>query len=387
MNTPASTASAVKSTDEGRTIVAEFFRGRVGTHLYDDYIKKELAGDFACKLAQWVVSNPERASTASAITDDQIAGCPFCSAPPRHLEGKAGFWMERVICDPCDFFIERTSEETAIERWNRRAPTAQPVGQDEPAPELCPHCDGTGEQTYMSDGGPDAYEQVGNCEHCGGAQTLAAAYVGVKNMLDRTEKSYREATAIIWHCNAGPTAAGRLENLVKYAKQPELANWLHDRLMALADMARVSPNAAVVEPSQPAYDHTSCSDFLRSFFNANGRAPTTREAYRAAFEAGASTPPAPAAPSPDADLWYLQDTRTYIGNDVTWWAKDGNGYTTDVSKAHAYTREQAFRQAAMRGCDRAWPKAYIDGKTQPAVDFQHINHDAALAASTKGEAS
>lgn len=63
-----------------------------------------------------------------------------------------------------------------------------------------------------------------------------------------------------------------------------------------------------------------------------------------------------------------------------WWAKDGNGYTTDVSKAHVYTREIAFRQAAARGTDRPWPKAYIDAKTRPAVDFQYIDHAEALAA-------
>lgn len=85
-----------------------------------------------------------------------------------------------------------------------------------------------------------------------------------------------------------------------------------------------------------------------------------------------------------ADLWYLQDTRGYVGNDVLWWAKDGNGYTTDISKAHAYTRDDAFRQAAMRGTDRAWPKAYIDGKTRPAVDMQYIDHQAAMAAAQEG---
>ncbi|WP_313330423.1 hypothetical protein [Comamonas sp.] len=85
-----------------------------------------------------------------------------------------------------------------------------------------------------------------------------------------------------------------------------------------------------------------------------------------------------------ADLWYLQDTRGYVGNDVLWWAKDGNGYTTDISKAHAYTRYEAFQQAAMRGTDRAWPKAYIDGKTRPAVDMQYIDHQAALAAAQEG---
>jgi hypothetical protein len=89
----------------------------------------------------------------------------------------------------------------------------------------------------------------------------------------------------------------------------------------------------------------------------------------------------PAAAEKDAlDRWYLQDTRSYVGNDVLWWAKDGLGYTTDVSKAHVFQRDEAFRQAAMRGADKAWPKAYIDGKTRPAVDMQYIDHAAAIAA-------
>ncbi|MBB1599526.1 hypothetical protein [Variovorax sp. UMC13] len=89
---------------------------------------------------------------------------------------------------------------------------------------------------------------------------------------------------------------------------------------------------------------------------------------------------ADAAEPVGADLWYLQDTRQFVGNDVLWWAKDGRGYTTDLSKAHAFGAAEAARQEAARGVDRAWPKAYIDAKARPAVDFQHINHAEALAA-------
>jgi len=79
------------------------------------------------------------------------------------------------------------------------------------------------------------------------------------------------------------------------------------------------------------------------------------------------------------DEFYLQDSRTYVGNDVMWWAKGGNGYTTDLSKAEVYTREEAQRQHDMRRTDIPWPKAYIDGKTRPAVDVQYIRRDEALA--------
>jgi hypothetical protein len=99
------------------------------------------------------------------------------------------------------------------------------------------------------------------------------------------------------------------------------------------------------------------------------------------YQAPISAPVAEALPvaAETADQWYLQDTRSYTGNDVMWWAKDGKGYTSDINKAHVYEREEAFRQAAMRGTDRAWLKAYIDTKTRPAVDMQYINHAEAIA--------
>lgn len=78
------------------------------------------------------------------------------------------------------------------------------------------------------------------------------------------------------------------------------------------------------------------------------------------------------------EQFYMQDSRGYVGNDVLWWAKDGNGYTTDLSKAEVYSREDAQRMHDNRRSDVPWPKSYIDGKTRPAVDMQYINRDEAL---------
>lgn len=61
-----------------------------------------------------------------------------------------------------------------------------------------------------------------------------------------------------------------------------------------------------------------------------------------------------------------------------WWAKGGNGYTTDLSKAETYTRENAQRLHDCRPTDIPWPKSYIDGKTRPAVDMQYIRRDDAI---------
>lgn len=78
------------------------------------------------------------------------------------------------------------------------------------------------------------------------------------------------------------------------------------------------------------------------------------------------------------DAYYLQDSRSYIGNDMQFWAKDGKGYTTDVSKAHVYTMDEAVAQHNMRPTDIPWPKAYIDAKTRPAVDVQYVKRAEAL---------
>lgn len=78
------------------------------------------------------------------------------------------------------------------------------------------------------------------------------------------------------------------------------------------------------------------------------------------------------------DNFYLQDSRSYVGNDVLWWATDGKGYTTDLREAHVYTKEQAQAYHKNRHTDIPWPKEYIDGKVRPAVDMQHIKLEDAL---------
>lgn len=81
----------------------------------------------------------------------------------------------------------------------------------------------------------------------------------------------------------------------------------------------------------------------------------------------------------NADVFYLQDSRSYVGNDVLWWAKDGKGYTTDLRLAQTYTKAEAVALHEQRETDIPWPKTYIDAKTRPAVDMQYIKRDEALA--------
>jgi len=78
------------------------------------------------------------------------------------------------------------------------------------------------------------------------------------------------------------------------------------------------------------------------------------------------------------DEYYLQDSRDLVGNDMLFWAKNGQGYTTDLRKAHVYTKDEAVKQHQCRETDIPWPKEYIDAKTRPAVDCQYVSVTEAL---------
>ncbi len=75
--------------------------------------------------------------------------------------------------------------------------------------------------------------------------------------------------------------------------------------------------------------------------------------------------------------FYVQDKRSYVGNDILFW-RDGGGYTTDVSKAEIFTKEHAMALHKSRHTDVPWPKEYIDSKTRPAVDMQYVKNKEAL---------
>lgn len=74
--------------------------------------------------------------------------------------------------------------------------------------------------------------------------------------------------------------------------------------------------------------------------------------------------------------FYLQDKRTIIGNNMTWWAYGDHGYTTDLKKAKAWS----FQELKARGYDdpkhpkyRAWFADYIDERASITVDCQNVS--------------
>jgi hypothetical protein len=81
------------------------------------------------------------------------------------------------------------------------------------------------------------------------------------------------------------------------------------------------------------------------------------------------------------ELFYLQDSRSYTGNCMMWWAV-GGGYTSRLGDAAVYTLEAAQTLHNARETDIPWPKEYIEQRTALTVDHQYCKRDEALADSS-----
>lgn len=75
------------------------------------------------------------------------------------------------------------------------------------------------------------------------------------------------------------------------------------------------------------------------------------------------------------DLYYIQNG--FVGNAVSWWGINSNGYTTDLTKAGKYTKEETIIIIRRRPEDRAWSCRYIDNNEKAKkliIDGQYLDN-------------
>jgi ABC-type branched-subunit amino acid transport system ATPase component len=53
--------------------------------------------------------------------------------------------------------------------------------------------------------------------------------------------------------------------------------------------------------------------------------------------------------------YYIQDTRSYVGNSVLWWRENGQGYTTDFDDAGVYSEAESARICKNRATEKRIP--------------------------------
>lgn len=71
--------------------------------------------------------------------------------------------------------------------------------------------------------------------------------------------------------------------------------------------------------------------------------------------------------------FYLRDSRGNTGSSCMFWALNGNGYTSNLDKAHVYTLEEAQRHFNGRHTDVPLSKALVDELATVRVDHQYLD--------------
>jgi hypothetical protein len=79
------------------------------------------------------------------------------------------------------------------------------------------------------------------------------------------------------------------------------------------------------------------------------------------------------------EKWYYVQNG-YIGNAMCWWALDSKGYTTDITKAHKFTYDEAFsilksNEKDNRRNEKVWSCDYIDNSEKAKkliIDSQYL---------------
>lgn len=73
------------------------------------------------------------------------------------------------------------------------------------------------------------------------------------------------------------------------------------------------------------------------------------------------------------NLYYIQDSRSYVGNCVVFWGKERSGYVCDITKAGLYTYEEAMSQHKSRHTDIPWLKEDVENALRTFCDSQYLS--------------
>ena len=76
----------------------------------------------------------------------------------------------------------------------------------------------------------------------------------------------------------------------------------------------------------------------------------------------------------DDEYYYIQDSRNYVGNAVLWHGLNGNGYVTDLKKAHKYSKKEVL-EVFLRGRDTdiIWIGSHVEKSIREYVDMQGLD--------------
>lgn len=72
------------------------------------------------------------------------------------------------------------------------------------------------------------------------------------------------------------------------------------------------------------------------------------------------------------ELYYIQDGRQHVGNNLLFWAKECRGYTCHLDEAELFTKEEATEVHLRRSSDIPVLKSLVDKAASLQVDVQRM---------------
>lgn len=79
---------------------------------------------------------------------------------------------------------------------------------------------------------------------------------------------------------------------------------------------------------------------------------------------------------PENELFYVQDSRNYVGNSILWWGLNNNGYVCDIRKAHKYTKGEILKRfSAGRDSDVIWSAKHVEDNISQHIDSQNLKSE------------
>jgi hypothetical protein len=281
--------------------------------------------------------------------------CPFCGG-----RGTSGEHMDWIACDDCGATGATADPHhpmTKAEAWNRRdalarhlASTAQPAAQESQE----------GVWVLMPRVMTDAMREAAALGH-DDVDEVYEAVVAARPAAPESQE--RGAVGHVIGTSGEPSCAARL-----------------DAPLPAGTLLYPHPT-----PARAAGDAVSDEAYALILQLVSLASSADREAAGViARKLDAALAHQPAGDAADDGLYYLQDSRSYVGNCPQWWCPDGRGYTTRLDEAWRMTKEQAEAQHRSRKTDIPWPCAVIDPLRHPTVDMQDMRRKPAGDAEGRG---
>ena len=70
--------------------------------------------------------------------------------------------------------------------------------------------------------------------------------------------------------------------------------------------------------------------------------------------------------------FYIQNTRSYVGNSMRWWRFNDSDYVCDIQKARVFAKTAAEKLCKLSSYLKMWPKEFIDGHVEHHVNRKNM---------------